>query len=115
MLDSLTFTGRELLLAIILATLVYLLEAWLFSRRRRARGESRLDSRIQALAAELDGLAQRLDALERKGGAEVEEAGVYAEAVRLARNGLSAKEIAAQLGISLTEAELIIALKRAGP
>lgn len=113
MLDNLTFTGRELLLAVVLATLVYLVEAWLFSCRRKSAGSPRLEKRIEQLEEAVARLDERLTA--QGAGTGVQDAGgYYGEAVRLAQAGLSAGEISQQLGISLTEAELIIALRQAG-
>ena len=115
MLENLTFNGRELLLAIVLATLVYLLEVWLFSGRRKSAQASRLEARIRHLEESFVQVEERLAALEKGAISTHDQADTYAEAVRLANDGMSAKEITQQLAISLTEAELIIALKRAGP
>lgn len=116
MLDELTFSGRELLLAILLATVIYVFEVLLFSRRRKKAASPRQESRESELDARLVTLEERLAVLESRLSADVAAdptIGVHAEAVRLAREGLSAEEVAERLGISQTEAELIIALKRA--
>jgi hypothetical protein len=116
MLENLTFTGRELLLAVVLATLVYLLEILLFSRRNRMRARESSEPRLAALEAELAELKQRLQGLEERppAGSMLDVgAATYADAQRMARAGASAQELAASLGISRSEAELIIALQRA--
>lgn len=117
-----TITGRELLIALVLGTLVYLVERLLFSRRaRRKAAQQQADATERALAEMHDALRrihQRLDALEAAppaGSALDEQAVRQAEAVRLAQAGLGAVELAAQLGLSQTEAELIIALHRPAP
>ncbi|OYY92873.1 MAG: hypothetical protein B7Y41_14030 [Hydrogenophilales bacterium 28-61-23] len=128
MLENFIFTGRELLLAVVLATLVYLLETWLFSRRGGGRtpaisirkaSEIRADLdqiRIDALEAEIVELKKRINALEEQppaGSALDPRAATYADAQRMAREGTSATELASSLGISRSEAELIISLQRA--
>ena len=115
MLDQLTFTGRELLLAVVLATLVYLLEIWLFSRRSKGAARTELDKHMYELE-------KRISLLEKQVGACLEQSAelmpdiafdAHAEAMRLVREGMSAQEVADRLNISLSEAELIIALMRA--
>lgn len=118
MLESLTFTGRELLGAVILAGLVYLLEVWLFSRNREARRDARNQARLDGLEEEVAALKTRIERLESRPAAESPldtQKSLHAEAMRLARAGVSAQELAAQLGISLTEADLIVALHRPVP
>jgi len=118
MLEHLTFTGRELLMAIILATVVYLLEVLIFSRRRKQGGKSEAEARLSRLQQQLDALQVRVDALELRPPAESAldtQKTIHVEAVRMARNGASAQELAEQLGISRTEADLIIALHKAEP
>ena len=118
MLDQLTFSGRELLvfviLAVVFATVVYLLETLLFARRRKAAPALEADARFAALEGELAALKARLEGLEAKPPLESAldtHTVTYADAMRLAREGVAAPELAAQLGISRSEAELIIALR----
>lgn len=116
MLEDFTFTGRELLLAVVLATLVYLLEVWLTSRLGKRVSASRADARIAALEAELEAMKLRLQALEERppeGSSLDTRATTYADAQRMAREGVPALELAGSLGISRAEAELIVALNRA--
>jgi hypothetical protein len=115
-LDNFVFTGRELLLAVVLATLVYLLEVWLLSRRAKRLRATPADTRVAALEAEVELLKQRLQALEEQPpiGLNVDQRGsTYADAQRMAREGAPALELAGSLGISRGEAELIVALQRA--
>ncbi len=123
MLENITINGRELLvfviLAVVFATVVYLLESVLFSRRRRSADTSAdtsaLAARIAALEASLALHQERLERFEAKppqDSALDTQANTYAEAMRMARAGASARELAGNLGISRSEAELIIALQR---
>lgn len=118
MLEQLTFTGSELLvfviLAVVFAMVIYLLETLLFSRRRKSAPRS--DARLDALQVELEAIKARLEVLEAKPPLESSldtQALTYAEAMRLAREGVTASDLAGQLGISRSEAELIIALQHA--
>lgn len=116
MLENFTFTGRELLLAVVLATMVYLLEVWLFSRRGKSKATTLAEARITTLEAEINDLKQRMHALEAQppAGSSLDvRATTYADAQRMAREGAPALELAGSLGISRGEAELIIALQRA--
>ena len=115
MLEELTFTGRELLLAVVLATAVYLLEVVVFSRRRKSARHPATDARLAELQRQIDALRERLDAMEARPPADSAldvHKMVHAEAMRLAREGASARELAEQLGISRSEADLIIALHK---
>ena len=121
-MDALVITWRELLIAFLLASLIYLLEVAVFSRRRRARAETAADptlAEIARLRDELAVLRQRLDTVESRLAAVAaesrEEDTPYSRAVRLVREGLTAQELASRCGISRAEAELIIALNRAKP
>lgn len=119
MLEHLTLNGRELLvfviLAVVFAVVLYLLETLLFARRRKPAASNELNARCAALEDELAALKGRVESLEAKppqGSALDTQATTYAEALRLAREGATAAELAGQLGISRSEAELIIALQR---
>jgi hypothetical protein len=118
MLENFSLSGRELLIFVILAAVLagalYLLDALVLSRRRAPSAVP--DARLQALEAEVVALRARVERLEAKPPVESAldtQAATYAEAMRLARAGLPAAELAGQLGISRSEAELIIALRRA--
>lgn len=114
MLENFIFTGRELLLAVVLATLVYLLEVWLLSRRGKPGRDVAV--RIAALEREVEVLKQRLQMLEDEppvGSSLDSRTATYADAQRMAREGAPALELAGSLGISRGEAELIVALQRA--
>lgn len=124
-MESFVITWRELLIAVLLATAVYLLEVLLFSRRRKPAPPAASDPERQAgdaelarLREEVTALRRRLDALEslvnRPQPAEsIADDSPYGQAVRLARQGLAPQELAARCGISRGEAELIVALNRA--
>jgi hypothetical protein len=117
MLENLTFTGRELLLAVVLATVVYFIEVLLFSRRRKPPPDEASNVLMGRLEQEVEALKTRLEALEaRPPNDSTLDAlrNLHAEAARMARAGATAAELAEQLGISLTEAELIIALQKSG-
>lgn len=113
-------TWRELLLAVILASLVYLLEYTLFSRWRARKGappSQAAHGEIQALRDELAQLRQRLDTLESRNAAnhaqEIDNlSSIYEHALAYAREGLPAQEIAALCGISISEATLIVAMQQ---
>lgn len=125
-MDAIVLTWRELLIAILLATLVYLLEVAVFSRRRRSREaveiprqQGEASSEVVRLRDEVANLRLRLEALEARLESATSEKPAedtpYGRAVRLAREGITAQELASRCGISRGEAELIIALNRAEP
>jgi len=117
MFDQLTFTGRELLIAVVLATVVYLIEVLLFSRRRPPVRDHALAKHLAELEEELIAMKVRLEVLEARPPVESAldtQSTTYAEAVRLAREGQSPQEMVERLGISRSEAELIVALNKAG-
>ena len=118
MLENLVFTGRELLLAVVLATAVYLLEVLIFSRRRKTERNDGLVSRMGDMEREMAVLKSRLDAMELRPPADSSldtQKSLHAEAIRMARKGALAQELVDQLGISLTEADLIVALQKSEP
>ena len=115
MFEELTISGREVLIAVVLATAVYLLEAVFFSRRRQAKTHKALQDRILELEVGLAEIKTRIERLEVRppvDSALDTQKTIHAEAVRMARSGASAQELATQLGISLTEADLIVALQK---
>lgn len=126
-MDGLTLSLRELFIAVILATVIYLLETLVFARRRRRKaaaeriepivaGTATSPEVVAGLHAEIARLRTRIEALERQMAAQQarrEEDTVlspYAQATQLARQGLSATDLCARCGISRGEAELIVAL-----
>lgn len=119
---DITVTWRELLIAVVLATVIYLLESVLFARSRRrpaAAAPAGHEGEIHKLRAEVVTLQRRLDELEVKlGVAELPEAdnahAAYDYAVQYARQGMIAPEIAARCGISIDEATLIVAIHHRG-
>jgi Protein of unknown function (DUF2802) len=121
-MNGVFITWTELLIAVVLATAVYLLEFLFFSRRRKSAepqgpGSLPLGQELASLREEVSGLRRRLDAVEELGKRASApppgpEDSPYSQAVRLARQGLPAQELAARCGISRGEAELIIALNR---
>lgn len=117
---AITLTWPELLVAVVLATGVYLLETLLFARRRRRLPAPHgHDAEVHKLRAEVVTLQHRLDELEVKlGVAEpAEQAAAHAAydyAIQYARQGMIAPEIAARCGISRDEAALIVAMHRKG-
>lgn len=113
-----SLSWRELLVAVVLAMVLYLIEAVLFSRRASRRPAAEADARLAERVRELE---QRVAQLEGRGAGDAPEAAedddlrVYDDAVRMARQGLPATEIAGQCGISLDEATLVVTIHaRAG-
>ena len=133
-LSSISINAEELLIAVVLATLIYLAEWLLFSRRRRnppqpgVRLEPQVgsESELALLKAQLMALSARLEILERelaeqgerramvKDVMPREEAALspYAQATQLARQGAGVIELTERCGISRGEAELIVALNQ---
>lgn len=130
-MTGVTVTWETLLMAVVLATVVYLLEVVLFSRRR-GKSTDKQDS-LKELDLDLDAMHARMTELERQVRAlreqlqELKRAGEqatqqarqaetqatpYAQAVQLARQGLNSQELAHRCGITNGEAELIVALNR---
>ncbi len=114
-------TWRELLIAVVLATVVYLLEAIFLSHRKGRAGlpsQSALLRELADLRQEVAGLRQRLDRLTEPNFSFSQEEdrrdplAAYDEAVTFARQGLSAAEIAQRCGISTDEAALIVVMQK---
>jgi len=116
MLENLVFTARELLMAVVLASIVYFFEVLFFSRRRKQKEGASTNARISALEDELNTLKSRLELLEAHPPIESaldKQSSTHAEALRLAREGFPPQEMADRLSISRSEAELISALQKA--
>jgi cell division protein FtsB len=120
-MDYLTFSLRELLIAAVLAGMIYLVDFWLSIRRRREHSRFRAastptpDPGIDALRTEIAALSARVEALEKQLKSREEDfLSPYARAIQLAREGATAGELSSRCGISRGEAELIIALNRSG-
>ncbi|NWG87653.1 MAG: DUF2802 domain-containing protein [Hydrogenophilaceae bacterium] len=132
-LPPISINAEELLVAVVLATVIYLLEWLLFSRYRRNKGQQQAvrmepqvgnEAEVSMLKAQVAALSARLEIIEReladqsarlaapKFAAPKEEAALspYAQATQLARQGASASELSERCGISRGEAELIVAL-----
>lgn len=115
---ELVLTWRELLIAVALASAVYLFESLILARRRNNAGSPRRDQEeVARLRAEVAELRDRLLALESTLGVvepvEIDTAhAAYDYAVQYARQGMIAPEIAARCGISRDEAALIVAMHR---
>lgn len=115
-------TWREFLVAVVLATIIYLLEPLVFSRWRRQvprAGDQEVGPELDKLRAEMATLQHRLVELEmRQGMADQPEVdpghAAYDYAVQYARQGMIAPEIAARCGISRDEAALIVAMHHKG-
>lgn len=85
---------------------------WRFARQQQ-RINRTVNQRLLEIAEQLRQTRTRVEALESRPPMESaldRQSVTYADAVRLARTGINAKELADQLGISMTEADLIIAV-----
>jgi len=122
---SLVITWRELLVVVIAVLAVYaaellLLLRWSGSRSlrpwRRGAQASADSQMLNALSLEIGELRRQVGQLQ----AEIEKlksatppaVSPYNQAIQMARQGLSASEVASRCGISRGEAELIVALYR---
>ncbi|MFZ5484192.1 MAG: DUF2802 domain-containing protein [Pseudomonadota bacterium] len=107
-----TLTWREILIAVVLASLFYLVEVTVFSRRSkgadRAAGEADLRQELANLRARVDQLEARLAPAES--APPEDDLAIYDHAVAYARQGHPAPEIAGRCGISIDEATLIVTL-----
>lgn len=118
---AIVISERELLIAVALTALVYVLLLLGLLLRRHWRGAAQTSAphdELAPLRAELSGLRQRVEQLEAQiaRGAEVSAEApddpVYASADRLIKQGLSADEVAGRLGLSRAEVDLIAVLQR---
>ncbi len=116
-----TLTWREILVAIVLAGLIYLVEFLLFSRRGRKppRQDRTFPDQMSRISEELSRLTKRIEQLEaaRESSKEPEvqaTQSVYDYAVGCAQDGMSAEEIVGRCGISLSEATLIVTMQNRG-
>jgi hypothetical protein len=112
-----TLSWREILVAIVLAGLIYLM-GFLFLRggRKPSRQDLTLSTQLSRISEELGRLTKRIEQLEavREGGMEPEvqaTQSVYEYAVSCAQDGMSAEEIVGRCGISLSEATLIVTIQ----
>jgi hypothetical protein len=112
-----TLSWLQLLLIVAAAALVYVLEGWWLYRRwwRETRA---MRDQLFRLATEQERLASRLQELgqvEQRAGFSstvTKPETPYSQAIRLARQGLSADMVAHDCGISRSEADLIVSLYR---
>lgn len=140
-MNGVTLTWEMLLVAVVVATVVYLLESALFARRRKPTAQPGRPDAVRNLDLDVEGLHNRVLELERTvralreqlneqqaAQAAAQEAAQalaereaelqstpYAQAVQLARQGASPQELARRCGITNGEAELIVALNRGEP
>lgn len=110
-----TLSWRELLIAVVLAVIIYLLESALFARRRSPadlrRQVERLEADVAALRAALAKMEPRPPGLQGRSD-DTEPQSPYDYAVECARQGMMAPEIASRCGISRDEATLIVTMQR---
>ena len=120
-MENIVITWRELLIVIALILAVYIAEMLLLMRtgggllRKRRMPDAEQDNRSNNESrAEIEQLAQRVDALEQqmlKMHAEsLQESTPYNRAIQMARQGRDAARISESCGISRGEAELIVSM-----
>lgn len=120
-MENIVITWRELLIAGVLILAVYIAEMLLLMRsggsllRKHHLPDAEQENRSKAESrAEIEQLAQRIDALEQqmlKMHAEnLQEATPYNRAIQMARQGRDAARISESCGISRGEAELIVSM-----
>ena len=118
---EITLTWRELLVAVALASIIYLAGYLLSNRRRRDSPHlnSAISDHLSRLSEELVLLEKRVEQLEsdriqEHGSKEPENRSVYDYAVQYAKEGLLPEEIVGRCGISLSEATLIVTMQKRG-
>jgi len=116
-LNTITLTWSQVLVIVLAAIGLYVIELISFMRaaRRQAQQEQLARERLDAMAAELTAMREKVDAL----GVALDDirrgpktSGQYREAVEMAERGLDAEALADNCGISRAEADLIVALYR---
>lgn len=116
-------SARDVMLAVALAAVIFLLAELIAWARRRNRGGAddcaEVGRQVRSLQAEVAALYGRLAELETKLGADdpLEQGNAHAAydyAVQFARQGMVATEIASRCGISRDEAALIVAIHYKG-
>lgn len=117
-MGALTLTWTHVLVIVVAALGVYLVELLLFlaaSRRESARAAA-VHERLAAIEAQVASLVERVVATEHeleRQRRQPQTSGQYRDAVQLAQSGSDPQSVASACGISLAEAELIVALHRA--
>lgn len=116
----LTITWLDLLFAVVLATVIYLLEIVFLPRlmrNKKASHDQAYLSEIGALKNEIKDIQRRLENLESchvpsEGVQDELDLSTYGAAKQYARLGMPVEEIAARCGISRDEATLIMTMYR---
>ncbi|MBZ0093023.1 MAG: DUF2802 domain-containing protein [Sulfuricellaceae bacterium] len=124
-MDTVVFTWRELIFVIVLVLAVYIAEMILLIRSnrrpslsalwRRGSESGRLGKEIERLNMHLEELQERIDDLQdelAKIKAVQPPPSVYPQAIQMAQAGRTPSQVAEACGISLSEADLIVALHR---
>jgi len=116
-LGTVTLTWTQVLVVAAAAVGLYLVEFVLFllAARRESRRAREAQEQLAALAAQVGALGQRVETLEGeidRVRRQPQTSGQYREAVGMAERGEDARAVADGCGISLAEAELIVALHR---
>lgn len=133
-MSAIVVTWRELLVALVVVLAIYAAEMWLLTRGLRSHraveatpptppvapvapadpfAAVALRGEIETLRGEVAQLRAELDALTAP-ATPTGELAPYAQAIRLARDGKAAAQLAEHCGISRSEAELIVALHQRG-
>lgn len=119
-MGTLTVSWTQVLVVALAAVGLYLLELILFllAARRESRRARAAEERLESLSSGIAALVERVEVLEGeidRVRRQPQTSGQYREAVGMAERGEDARAVADGCGISLAEAELIIALHRGRP